>query len=447
MDQVEGHTIRINLPNATQPVTNTLNDAESLAIYTARWFTAYNMEYTKYYEYYKNYFTQQIAAGYTFTFSQYNQTFNFEAEAAQSALQQIYSNTNLYPCMEIPNGTNGKIYPIPDNTKFTYDLDSGLQYDYSTGLYYDPNSSYFWNGVIQKYLYYDYKKFTYLLPPESSDDHAGVQQPIEPCKEPEPKKIKPEKQNRVIISKKTVQDMKKWATILNKKKESSVSALKKNESLEEKTENDFKNINESHSKRQSAKALEEKTENDFKNINESYSKRQSAKASNKRVKFTFLRKQNLEMPIVKKNKEQNAEIVNRDRAKKIRMKYGDSKKHSSNKEENAEIVNRDRAKKIRMKYGDSKKHSSNKEENAEIVNRDRAKEIRMKYGDSKKPSSNKEENVKIVNRDRAKEIRIKYRHSKKSSSNTFRLDNTNRDSYKNYVKKRTYERYLKTMDH
>lgn len=120
---------------------------------------------------------------------------------------------------------------MPDPSKFTLDKTSGYLYDSATGLYYDPNSLYYWNSVIQKYMYYNTEKMTYMLAPVSFDYNAGgsVAQ-SEAAVEPETKKPKPEKQDKVKVAKKIAKDMERWAKTLNQKKETAVYRTNSNSS-------------------------------------------------------------------------------------------------------------------------------------------------------------------------------------------------------------------------
>ncbi|KAF5289613.1 hypothetical protein FQR65_LT11804 [Abscondita terminalis] len=358
-------------PNASQPSMYTLSDVDSLAEYSASRYAKSVIEYQQYYEYYKSYFTQQITAGNSITLHQDNQmdAANAAAAVAQSAIQQMHANKNFYDTTHIviPSGTDGKRYPIPDITKFTYDKNSGYHYDCSSGLYYDPNSSYYWNTVIQKYLYYDHEKLTYLLAPVTSYDYTGVQQPIEPFTEPETKKFKPEKQDKVKVAKKIAKDMERWAKTLNQKKESAVFRTN-NEgnfnflgsagsadigySVLEKKNGNTPLINcppsfspeapvtpmtssaplvAAYGESESSEDETQNDEMDFLDFNKlicNLCKRQltSTEALAKHAKLSDLHKKNLELKRAnaKKNEGGNAKIVYRDRAKERRMKYGDT---------------------------------------------------------------------------------------------------------------------------
>ena len=355
-------------PNASQPSMYTLSDVDSLAEYSASRYAKSVIEYQQYYEYYKSYFTQQITAGNSITLHQDNQmdAANAAAAVAQSAIQQMHANKSFYDSthMAVPSGTDGKRYPIPDISKFTYDKSSGYHYDCSTGLYYDPNSSYYWNTIIQKYLYYDHDKLTYLLAPVTSYDYTGIQQQAEISTEPETKKLKPEKQDKVKVAKKIAKDMERWAKTLNQKKESTVCRVNVEGNcnsvgsagsadigysvLEKKNGNpvlincpSFANevpigaiqstpLVAAYGESESSEDESQNDDMDFLDFGKlicNLCKRQltSAEALAKHAKLSDLHKKNLELRRSSTKKaDASSKIVYRDRAKERRMKYGDT---------------------------------------------------------------------------------------------------------------------------
>jgi RNA-binding protein 5/10 len=355
-------------PNASVPSTYAMTDVESLAEYAARRYAKTPNEYMHYIEYYRNYFTQQISAGNSITLHQENQmdAANAAAAVAQSAIQQMHANKNFYDTthMSIPNGTDGKRYPVPDVSKYTYDKTTGYQYDASTGLYYDPNSNYYWNSVIQKYLYWDQEKLTYVLAPMTYESYTGQQAMVAAtgAQEPETKKPKAEKQDKVKVAKKIAKDMERWAKTLNQKKEMSfaransdigasssgsasadvgfsvlekkntsqlVPGYYKNEQSEE-TAPAATPLVAAYGGESDSSGDEEQADDmellDYSKLICNLCKRQlgSAEALTKHAKLSALHKQNLEGR--KKNKKLEGgkeKIVYRDRAKERRMKYGD----------------------------------------------------------------------------------------------------------------------------
>lgn len=115
-DTKKAHEQAINaaFPNASQPSMYSLNDVDSLADYSASRYAKSVVEYQQYFEYYKNYFTQQITAGNSITLHQDNQmdAANAAAAVAQSAIQQMHANKTFYDSTHVvvPNGNDGKRY-------------------------------------------------------------------------------------------------------------------------------------------------------------------------------------------------------------------------------------------------------------------------------------------------------------------------------------------------
>lgn len=353
--------------SASVPTNYTLNDVDSLAEYSANKYAKNAAEYQHYFNYYKHYFTQQINAGNSITLQQENQmdAANAAAAVAQSAIQQLQANKTFFDTthMSVPNGTDGKRYPIPDVTKYTYEKSSGYYYDASTGLYYDQNSQYYWNSVIQKYLYWDREKLTYVLAP-SNYDQTGVAQP--PAEEPQQsitKKTKPEKQDKVKVAKKIAKDMERWAKTLNQKKDAQpqrpydsiygasnasgsadigFSVLEKkanqNHISNGYTESDMSNAQTplvaAYGGESESSDEEEKTKIndldflDFNTLICNLCKRMlpNSDALTKHAQFSAIHKQNLENLKSKKRKidrDNDKQTIYRDRAKERRLKYGD----------------------------------------------------------------------------------------------------------------------------
>ncbi|GLV40686.1 uncharacterized protein CBL_13813 [Carabus blaptoides fortunei] len=233
MGDVKKAFSQMQFPTASQPNVYSMNDLNSLADYSASRYAKTAAEYQQYFQYYKMYFAQQINEGASITLNSENQmdSVNAAAALAQNAILQRNSSKAIYDAgcsstvpLQIPSGSDGKKYPIPDVTKFHYDKNTGYYYDSTTGLYYDRNSQYYYNSVIQKYLYWDTDKLTYLLAPTTSEIVTAA--PItavnttEISSPPDGKKGKIEKQDRVKVAKKIAKDMERWAKNLNQKKES-----------------------------------------------------------------------------------------------------------------------------------------------------------------------------------------------------------------------------------
>lgn len=369
-EKAHEQALQAAFPNASQPSTYVLSDVNKLAEYAASRYAKTVLEYQQYFEYYKNYFSEQISAGNCITL-QNNQTdaTNVAAAVAQAAIQRTQANKNLYAVSQVsvPDGTETTQYPVPDVSKYVYDKNSGYYYDPSTTLFYDPNSTYYWNSVLQKYLYYDHEKSTYVLV-ELPYDYMSTQQSVENTMEQKTKKQKPEKQDKIKVAKKVVKDMERWAKTLNQKKDlSSSSSLSISSSegnlntftssasadigysvLENKNNNSL-STNYSCSYDiptsvqdviQTSPAIPMQEENtlsdeetlnsetdflDFKKLICRLCKRQllSAEALSKHGSLSELHKKNLEAYFNNKRNENNCDkTVYRDRAKERRMKYG-----------------------------------------------------------------------------------------------------------------------------
>ncbi|KAK9890110.1 hypothetical protein WA026_008920 [Henosepilachna vigintioctopunctata] len=361
----------VAFPNAAVPSTYSMTDVESLAEYAANRYAKTPQEYVHYVMYYKEYFSQQISAGNSITLHQENQmdAVNAAAAVAQSAIQQVNATKSLYDSTQraIPTGTDGKRYPVPDISKYVLDKASNYQFDSSTGLYYDPQTGYYWNPLLQVYLYWDPEKLTYVRATENSEQYGSMQQltqvqyasaPVQASAEPETKKQKLEKQDKVKVAKKIAKDMARWAKTLNQKKESCTS----------KTSYDMHNSNGTSASADIGFSVLEKKANigntvyqkevaeetsiphgplvaayggesessgdeehfdesdllDFKKLICNLCKRQlgSAEALSKHAQLSNLHKQNLEAIRKTKKTEAAEKIVYRDRAKERRMKYG-----------------------------------------------------------------------------------------------------------------------------
>lgn len=352
-------------PNASIPQTYDMADVESLAEYASRRYAKSPDEYLHYIEYYRLYFTQQISAGNSITLHNENQmdAANAAAAVAQSAIQQMNASKTYFDNthVQIPTGTDGKRYPVPDISTYVYDKSTGYQYDPATGLYYDPNSTYYWNSVIQKYLFWDHDKCTYSLAP-SYDSVNNSPQPssnvsVNAAQDDQKKNVKPEKQDKVKVAKKIAKDMERWAKTLNQKKDNSsmksasenamflssasadigFSVLEKKSAVIPTSAPMFKNeipetvdapkpplVAAYGESGESSGEDDEESLLDFNKLICNLCKRQlgSAEALTKHAKMSTLHKQNLEARR-KKKADASGKTVYRDRAKERRMKYGD----------------------------------------------------------------------------------------------------------------------------
>lgn len=216
-------------------------------------------------------------------------------------------------------------------------------------------------------MYWDQEKLTYVLAPTSYENYTGMQQSISATHEPETKKPKTEKQDKVKVAKKIAKDMERWAKTLNQKKESSSSRVSqdalsvssgcgaasadigfsvlekknggaplnatiyKNEVQEDHTAQSAPALvaeygGESESSGEEEAVIDDTEFLDFAKLICNLCKRQlsSADALTKHAKLSSLHKQNLEARKSRKKPEGSSEkIVYRDRAKERRMKYGD----------------------------------------------------------------------------------------------------------------------------
>lgn len=208
-------------PNPPQPhapvppkQTYTAEDIPRLAAYSAQMYAANVQEQATYLKYYTDYYTQQLME------PSESDKVNAAAAVAQSAINQLQART---PVVTPPNGTDNRMYPVPDTSAYLYDETSGYYYDSVTGLYYDPNTQYYFNNQINQYLYWDMAKFTYLLAQQSAAPPPPViSTPATPTvveSAPVEEKKKGEKTDKVKVAKKIAKDMERWAKTLNQKKD------------------------------------------------------------------------------------------------------------------------------------------------------------------------------------------------------------------------------------
>ncbi|KAK9693039.1 G-patch domain [Popillia japonica] len=206
--------------NAEISTSSSLNYIDRLAESLARQNAKSTADYQRYLTYYKIYYTERLRSRQWMDLQEKYQmdTTNAAAAIAQSAIQQKVCHAAPYPTpISIPNGTDGQTYPIPDITKFMYDKNNGYYYDQVTGLYYDANSTYFWNCVIQQYLYYDKETRTYCLVQSSQENSATKDiQTSETDIQTEPERKEPnEKRFKSISARKVAKDVERWTKHLN----------------------------------------------------------------------------------------------------------------------------------------------------------------------------------------------------------------------------------------
>ncbi|XP_039293900.1 RNA-binding protein 5 [Nilaparvata lugens] len=208
----------------------TLEDVPKLADYSANLYAKSVAEKTKYFAYYHDYYTKAIKRGEqislpssaTVAAQAQNDTAPHDAvslaETPAAPGPAVVLALTRCALSDAPDGSGVHVYPIPDVSTYQYDKTSGYYYDPYTTLYYDANSQYFYNQKLQKFLYWDSVKSTYLPAPT-----VGQQLKTEGDKEEEQKKAKEkEKQSekdKVKVAKRIAKDMEKWAKTLNHKKE------------------------------------------------------------------------------------------------------------------------------------------------------------------------------------------------------------------------------------
>lgn len=206
-------------PNVSVTRNYSLADVKPLSEYAARCYATNESEYLQYLEYYHSYFTQQINDANSRTLYQENQmdAANASATVAQSAAIQQTMKTNKYcfnTYMNIPNGIDGKTYPVPDTNNYIYDATSGFLYDPTTGLFNISYTNYFYNSYTQKYLYWDPAKLTYILLP-TYESYANFQQTSSAItsnnQEFEIKQPKTEHQDFMENAKIIAKEMERWA--------------------------------------------------------------------------------------------------------------------------------------------------------------------------------------------------------------------------------------------
>ncbi|KAH8293285.1 hypothetical protein KR018_007162, partial [Drosophila ironensis] len=212
----------------------TVADVPRLADYSAGLYATSAAEHAHFFQYYKDYYMAEISKGQTDS----NLTeANSGAAVALSAMQRKRTldsvQTTAMPSIKPPRGNDGKVYPVPDVSKYQFDKTSGYYYDATTGLYYDAHSQYYYNNETCTYLYWDQRRCTYVLATPASTQ-AAIQEVVAEAeqKEEEAKRAKEQekekngsKPDKVKVAKKIVKDMEKWAKQLNQKKDYNAVAI------------------------------------------------------------------------------------------------------------------------------------------------------------------------------------------------------------------------------
>lgn len=208
-----------------------LHDVPRLAEYSASVYAKNTTEKDAFVKHYTDYYTKVINGGGSIPsldgiganpsstgYDDASVTVSAPAVPASSPIEVSAPPMNV--CSEPPSGNGDKCYPVPDVSTYQYDKTSGYYYDPYTTLYYDANSQYYFSSKINKFLYWDGARSTYLLAPDSQ----APQQPGESAGsnkqgDDDKKKEKLDDKDKVKVAKRIAKDMEKWAKTLNQKKE------------------------------------------------------------------------------------------------------------------------------------------------------------------------------------------------------------------------------------
>ncbi|KAF6205360.1 hypothetical protein GE061_019531 [Apolygus lucorum] len=209
--------------SSTTPATFKSSDVPRLAEYSASLYATNPQEKAAYLTYYEDYYKKQIADGQTISLPVNSATGLASAQAGLSAHKKSQSGPRT-PLTEAPDGSGSCTYLPPDPSGFQYDSSSGYYYDSYTTLYYDATSQYYYNNKLQKFLYWDAAKETYLNSPSDGkprEPQSTQMTAEEVLKEDEQKKGKEKEgeKDKVKVAKRIAKDMERWAKTLNQKKE------------------------------------------------------------------------------------------------------------------------------------------------------------------------------------------------------------------------------------
>lgn len=214
----------------------TLNDVPRLAEYSASVYAKTSAEREAYTKHYTEYYTRIINEGGVIP-SLDGMSSNPSNTGYQDPTMTSSSDPKapmpLAARGEPPSGVGDFSYPVPDVSQYQYDKTSGYYYDPYTTLYYDANSQYYFNSKINRFLYWDGTRSTYLLAPTAatagdgaapknavSTDVSEKGQNDSKSNDDEKKgKDKADDKDKVKVAKRIAKDMEKWAKTLNHKKE------------------------------------------------------------------------------------------------------------------------------------------------------------------------------------------------------------------------------------
>ena len=221
----------------------TADDILQLADYSASLYAKSTADYSKYQQYYKQYYQTQILQGKTLS---QTDSVNAAAAVAQLAIQQLQATKQT---MNPPNetmdtsGVNDTINR-PNLSRYHYDEVSGYYYDPLMQIYYDvcSNNYYYYNSQTQQYMQWN-SDVQANLPASLVTGETVINKDKEKNNELKVKEDKAnlpasfvteetvinkekntelkDKANKVKLAKKIAKDMQRWAKILNQKKENS----------------------------------------------------------------------------------------------------------------------------------------------------------------------------------------------------------------------------------
>ncbi|BES93249.1 RNA-Hypothetical protein protein [Nesidiocoris tenuis] len=199
------------------------SDVPRLAEYSASLYATNPQEKAAYKAYYEDYYRKQVAEGSSISKPADTASGLATAQAGMNAYQKTQTQPRV-PLTAPPDGSGKITYQPPDPSTFQYDKSSGYYYDPYTTLYYDATSQYYFNNKINKFLYWDSSKNTFLISP-SDDGKNGessaknTNETVAVKEEEEKPKEKEVEKDKVKVAKRIARDMERWAKTLNQKKE------------------------------------------------------------------------------------------------------------------------------------------------------------------------------------------------------------------------------------
>lgn len=202
----------------------TIHDVPRLAEYSASMYAKTAAEREAFTKHYTDYYTKVISGGGAIpsldSIGSNPTSTGYQDPAITSTTEPMTAApVTSHVCNDAPTGDGHHSYPVPDVSTYQYDKTSGYYYDPYTTLYYDANSQYYFNSKINRFLYWDGARSTYLLAPSNENTpQAMAAQNANKCDD-DKKKEKPDDKDKVKVAKRIAKDMEKWAKTLNQKKE------------------------------------------------------------------------------------------------------------------------------------------------------------------------------------------------------------------------------------